>query len=165
MIRRPPRSTLFPYTTLFRSVFAVVIRVGHHPHIHAGVDGDRDGVLVIRSELIDGVVIRNQETLEPQLLLKYLGQQSMAGRGLHAVPTAIRGHDCADARLYRRDVALQVNLAQRGFIHLGIALVESAASLSRAERRAAIAHEVLGAGEDGQWVREAGALKAANGRP
>src|SRR2546430_16676349 len=26
MIRRPPRSTLFPYTTLFRSYFAVVER-------------------------------------------------------------------------------------------------------------------------------------------
>src|SRR2546429_7413758 len=26
MIRRPPRSTLFPYTTLFRSVFAARIR-------------------------------------------------------------------------------------------------------------------------------------------
>src|SRR2546422_6514260 len=30
MIRRPPRSTLFPYTTLFRSVYvAAVNRVGH----------------------------------------------------------------------------------------------------------------------------------------
>src|SRR5256885_7216526 len=28
MIRRPPRSTLFPYTTLFRSVF---IETDHHP--------------------------------------------------------------------------------------------------------------------------------------
>src|SRR3712207_7470595 len=28
MIRRPPRSTLFPYTTLFRSV-AVTVNVGH----------------------------------------------------------------------------------------------------------------------------------------
>src|SRR5258708_30287612 len=26
MIRRPPRSTLFPYTTLFRSVFSVRVR-------------------------------------------------------------------------------------------------------------------------------------------
>src|SRR2546422_8112625 len=26
MIRRPPRSTLFPYTTLFRSVFLVLMR-------------------------------------------------------------------------------------------------------------------------------------------
>ena len=36
MIRRPPRSTLFPYTTLFRSLAAVkydlpaIIRVRHH---------------------------------------------------------------------------------------------------------------------------------------
>src|SRR3712207_6870433 len=28
MIRRPPRSTLFPYTTLFRSEVAVVARLG-----------------------------------------------------------------------------------------------------------------------------------------
>src|SRR2546423_12787000 len=31
MIRRPPRSTLFPYTTLFRSGVAVV---AHHQHRH-----------------------------------------------------------------------------------------------------------------------------------
>src|SRR5256885_12635925 len=38
MIRRPPRSTLFPYTTLFRSG-----RVGHH-HVGppVGVMDDRD---------------------------------------------------------------------------------------------------------------------------
>src|SRR3989442_12023592 len=42
MIRRPPRSTLFPYTTLFRSEtsaregddLAVSLRLGHHaPHL------------------------------------------------------------------------------------------------------------------------------------
>src|SRR5256885_6109594 len=27
MIRRPPRSTLFPYTTLFRSIFGVTVSV------------------------------------------------------------------------------------------------------------------------------------------
>src|SRR5256885_6555312 len=32
MIRRPPRSTLFPYTTLFRS------RVEDHHHVHARLD-------------------------------------------------------------------------------------------------------------------------------
>src|SRR5260221_8755706 len=32
MIRRPPRSTLFPYTTLFRSVFEK-----RQPHIRGGV--------------------------------------------------------------------------------------------------------------------------------
>src|SRR5258706_9287485 len=34
MIRRPPRSTLFPYTTLFRSV-----RVAHRPHDHVPACG------------------------------------------------------------------------------------------------------------------------------
>src|SRR3712207_8983335 len=29
MIRRPPRSTLFPYTTLFRSQQPMVVHVGH----------------------------------------------------------------------------------------------------------------------------------------
>src|SRR2546430_9614269 len=32
MIRRPPRSTLFPYTTLFRSQLLVVLAVLGHQH-------------------------------------------------------------------------------------------------------------------------------------
>src|SRR2546430_16291368 len=36
MIRRPPRSTLFPYTTLFRSVFE--IDLGEHRHFIFGPD-------------------------------------------------------------------------------------------------------------------------------
>src|SRR5687768_18358975 len=32
MIRRPPRSTLFPYTTLFRSVVITASVMGHSPH-------------------------------------------------------------------------------------------------------------------------------------
>src|SRR5258708_29408202 len=40
MIRRPPRSTLFPYTTLFRSVRRRRVRAGHaerieRPVVHA----------------------------------------------------------------------------------------------------------------------------------
>src|SRR5260370_35877808 len=52
MIRRPPRSTLFPYTTLFRSLTDVSVRAGvsrllAHPRfafgvrIHGGRSGDR----------------------------------------------------------------------------------------------------------------------------
>src|SRR2546430_11310554 len=33
MIRRPPRSTLFPYTTLFRSEFAVAAHRHIDPHL------------------------------------------------------------------------------------------------------------------------------------
>src|SRR3712207_7055870 len=47
MIRRPPRSTLFPYTTLFRSRPAEDHAV--HPLLHAGARPDpvdRDGLLL-----------------------------------------------------------------------------------------------------------------------
>src|SRR2546430_14240868 len=44
MIRRPPRSTLFPYTTLFRSPY------DHHQADHGRLDGEppRAGLLVGR---------------------------------------------------------------------------------------------------------------------
>src|SRR5258708_20666264 len=42
MIRRPPRSTLFPYTTLFRSL--------GDAHIHAPVLGELEGV---REQVLD----------------------------------------------------------------------------------------------------------------
>src|SRR2546422_9833959 len=43
MIRRPPRSTLFPYTTLFRSLLPAV-RAGPLPHAGAGVRAYARGV-------------------------------------------------------------------------------------------------------------------------
>src|SRR2546430_12431906 len=43
MIRRPPRSTLFPYTTLFRSLAHRLVRV---------LPADTDGQLPLRQELL-----------------------------------------------------------------------------------------------------------------
>src|SRR2546430_9451022 len=43
MIRRPPRSTLFPYTTLFRSLEAVILPCGAHA-----------GLLVFRAAAVGG---------------------------------------------------------------------------------------------------------------
>src|SRR5437868_12554263 len=40
MIRRPPRSTLFPYTTLFRSRLSVR---GEHLHVVGALEGRRVG--------------------------------------------------------------------------------------------------------------------------
>src|SRR3712207_7101443 len=40
MVRRPPRSTLFPYTTLFRSRVAGVRARGHRAHV--GLVGQRE---------------------------------------------------------------------------------------------------------------------------
>src|SRR3712207_8797756 len=55
MIRRPPRSTLFPYTTLFRSVPARspdLVQRGHGPDDLAGC-GDRARVrLALRLSLV-----------------------------------------------------------------------------------------------------------------
>src|SRR3712207_7914436 len=46
MIRRPPRSTLFPYTTLFRSVSDKHLRVGaHRPHALGGLVDRVDAVV------------------------------------------------------------------------------------------------------------------------
>src|SRR3712207_8786431 len=55
MIRRPPRSTLFPYTTLFRSLrahledSALLTEVAAHPVVDRGHPLDRgdDGVVLV----------------------------------------------------------------------------------------------------------------------
>src|SRR5256885_5228336 len=51
MIRRPPRSTLFPYTTLFRSprmeqLSAIGIERKQHPHLPGGIGAKHDQIAV-----------------------------------------------------------------------------------------------------------------------
>src|SRR3712207_8492137 len=60
MIRRPPRSTLFPYTTLFRSFrdpempdLALLDEAGHRPHGVLDRDGGVDPVDVVEVDDID----------------------------------------------------------------------------------------------------------------
>src|SRR3712207_7500558 len=58
MIRLPPRSTLFPYTTLFRSAAAVFIFIGAQPNT-AWLDGrvardDKGFILSGRDLVVDG---------------------------------------------------------------------------------------------------------------
>src|SRR5256886_13026427 len=51
MIRRPPRSTLFPYTTLFRSDGAGAIGAGRHHRELARADAaDRVGAAAARAQ-------------------------------------------------------------------------------------------------------------------
>src|SRR2546421_2603772 len=58
MIRRPPRSTLFPYTTLFRSALERTGQKGRCPVLRAAMrqrrlDGDESGqVLILASEAV-----------------------------------------------------------------------------------------------------------------
>src|SRR3712207_7692578 len=59
MIRRPPRSTLFPYTTLFRSPVAVgqqrvgLLVDGHLDHADAGVPDVLDARGLLGLDLLD----------------------------------------------------------------------------------------------------------------
>src|SRR3712207_9024220 len=56
MIRRPPRSTLFPYTTLFRSSFAVdQWRVAHDDRIRRGVRSSCRGALILLRQISVGI--------------------------------------------------------------------------------------------------------------
>src|SRR2546427_12041637 len=66
MIRRPPRSTLFPYTTLFRSVVGTV-RAGRQ--VLVGKGGEVEGDVISREAIIGGEVrgsIRAEERVEIQ---------------------------------------------------------------------------------------------------
>src|SRR2546430_4299801 len=65
MIRRPPRSTLFPYTTLFRSRIARAQRANHEV-VHLGGVLDHPHVLALHtsvSQLSDGGVDRKSTRL------------------------------------------------------------------------------------------------------
>src|SRR2546425_11452330 len=57
MIRRPPRSTLFPYTTLFRSAEAVELHVPEAVQIEVRRASMGDGIAEERVVLQDRVVI------------------------------------------------------------------------------------------------------------
>src|SRR2546422_6711238 len=90
MIRRPPRSTLFPYTTLFRSLvfdvggdFPVLVaqqaQHGHDRSValaegHVGAvillpvfDVERDDAVVVLAEVRDGVAPRGGEVADIQV--------------------------------------------------------------------------------------------------
>src|SRR3712207_8402305 len=62
MIRRPPRSTLFPYTTLFRSHGAKHVRRAEPARgVEAGADGERPGREPRRGRGEVGHALRSEE--------------------------------------------------------------------------------------------------------
>src|SRR5256885_11534559 len=74
MIRRPPRSTLFPYTTLFRSIRHCVGTMRNHNHFFEGrvaaelfVNGEKD--VVDQQEAVAGMLCDsgNFMGMEPQI--------------------------------------------------------------------------------------------------
>src|SRR2546421_8527571 len=97
MIRRPPRSTLFPYTTLFRSVSAEA-RHPDRPVTRPTGDGMRidDSLLTELGEALvddsltrEGLLLRTGEQptvrILPEANVVKIGGQSMIDRGRSAV--------------------------------------------------------------------------------
>src|SRR5688572_31491804 len=84
MIRRPPRSTLFPYTTLFRSALAQRIIGLHKGYLHV-ISGVESGgtIFSIRSEEHTSE-LQSQSNLVCRLLLekkKTLTYHALLGHG------------------------------------------------------------------------------------
>src|SRR3989449_11781117 len=80
MIRRPPRSTLFPYTTLFRSPVAVDV-----------VDGDAAGLVVVHQ----GVGGARRQRLRPQPATDGLHERRLARAQLAREPDHSRRGESA----------------------------------------------------------------------
>src|SRR2546425_6351440 len=66
MIRRPPRSTLFPYTTLFRSYIAKLLRVGRAVAVCDQVEDPQTAKGLVRREVVR--VYTPGTLIEPDLL-------------------------------------------------------------------------------------------------
>src|SRR5260221_5878613 len=64
MIRRPPRSTLFPYTTLFRSQRSILHSIGENSYSSDDAKESGDAVCVGLKQCFDHV-IQNQRRLRP----------------------------------------------------------------------------------------------------
>src|SRR2546430_11637038 len=66
MIRRPPRSTLFPYTTLFRSLEIDIAHIPDHAREQEILDRRVEAELQLP---VDSCVERVDRVIEPQLQL------------------------------------------------------------------------------------------------
>src|SRR2546425_1334974 len=85
MIRRPPRSTLFPYTTLFRSLVAAGAKTAASPRDVAG----RCDVLVTMLPNSPDVELRSEEHTSELQSLAYLVCRLLLEKKNHR--SAIRG--------------------------------------------------------------------------
>src|SRR2546430_11094621 len=101
MIRRPPRSTLFPYTTLFRSVAG--------PHLYAAARNPDRGGVGDRAQAQDRSEehtseLQSQSNLVCRLLLEkkkkiigqHLGQGAVNDLALHSSHTDLRTAQTVD---------------------------------------------------------------------
>src|SRR2546422_476458 len=128
MIRRPPRSTLFPYTTLFRSQTQVLAahrnvlgKAGETAHRLGarGVEEVKDVETVLGRDLVayaghDAVVVRGQSVLEVEVLhasrqvrQRDVFEQAQGSR------VERRGNHVAGKRLARTEERIRLRIVNR----------------------------------------------------
>src|SRR5256885_2696598 len=89
MIRRPPRSTLFPYTTLFRSLLGSLQR--------EPIDGVQELVPAARTVLVQFAPARlGVAELVRRIAARDLGQRAERSNVLVEIPVHYDGEDLAD---------------------------------------------------------------------
>src|SRR5258708_10952869 len=82
MIRRPPRSTLFPYTTLFRSHLDPLVEGAH---VRDGCDGTEDLFLPDRHVRPDTVEDRRPDEVTARVLLDLRDRKSTRLNSSHQI--------------------------------------------------------------------------------
>src|SRR5438034_426859 len=95
MIRRPPRSTLFPYTTLFRS------RDRHGPAAVTGREADGAEVVPGRDAEVDRTRGGRRGARRGRAVLDRVGEVRLFG-----------GHQVPKVRLHRGDVRLRLRVGE-----------------------------------------------------
>src|SRR2546430_17165211 len=101
MIRRPPRSTLFPYTTLFRVVLAVRVRPRHR---EAGLAERRDDPVLTVHRVRGGEELARR--FPPEHVLLAVSRQ-VVGRVRLAAPELPHRQGAREARDVLAHVALE----------------------------------------------------------
>src|SRR3989441_12303357 len=89
MIRRPPRSTLFPYTTLFRSLKALESLRQAEGKLPINVKVMIEGEEEVGSESLWGFVTENKQRLKADALV--VSDTSMLSRGVPSITYGLRG--------------------------------------------------------------------------
>src|SRR3712207_5977034 len=141
MIRRPPRSTLFPYTTLFRSPLSDARLLAHLERLDDLLDLDvverpeTDTALIALADLghvvleatqrLDGEVVGDDDTVADQPGLGVPGDRPAADDGARDVADPRHAEDLADLRRAERDLlVLRLEHALEGRLDLLDRLVD-----------------------------------------
>ena len=95
MIRRPPRSTLFPYTTLFRSENPVVVRVGGEHFCRSIQKVEDNGDLRFYCAIDEGLVLTVARSTD---IVAHL-DENLEALAKKTPPDLVLGFDCVLRRL------------------------------------------------------------------